>query len=243
MVLLAAPPFWLQQYRVRGDFWFSFTTKGRMGYPAGEDIGTDIVELENFLNPRVALGFWQNWDSEQDTKLIIARDLPTNKDCVKQEPDVYLLRLVALSGQVMGTFGVYGNLLVWKLYLCVERILLIQSHHFSLARGESLLPRTEKYVAAYLWNKEKGIFMDLNVIFHPQENCKWCRRASETATWDCQGVQIKVPIKCPCGLTTEACRPWRSWAHLTSRLAQQHQLALARHLDPIDQRSLTGAPW
>jgi hypothetical protein len=233
----------LQQYRVRGDFWFSLTTKGRMGYPAGEDIGTDIVELENFLNPRVALGFWQNWDSEQDTKLIIARDLPTNKDCVKQEPDVYLLRLVALSGQVMGTFGVYGNLLVWKLYLCVERILLIQSHHFSLARGESLLPRTEKYVAAYFWNKKKGIFMDLNVIFHPQENCKWCMRASENATWDCQGVQIKLPTKCPCGMATDEYRPWRSWAHLTNRLAQQHRLALARHLDPIDQRSLTGVVW
>ena len=89
-----------------------------MAYPAGEEIGTGIVELENFLNPRVAIGFWQNLGSlkseaaEPDTKLIIARDLPTNKDCVKQEPDVYLLRLVGLSGQGMGTFRVYGNLWV-----------------------------------------------------------------------------------------------------------------------------------
>ena len=240
-------PFRPQPSLVRGDFWFSFAAIGKMGYPAGEDMGTEIVELEDIRNSIAASGFWQAWDSEQDTlwrdNLIIARDLPTNKQFLEQEPEVYLLRLVALSGQVMGTFGVYGNLLVWKLYLCVERILLVQSQHFSLARGEALLPRNEKYVAAYLWNKKKGIFMDLNVIFHPQETCRWCMRASEDATWDCQGVQIRVPIKCPCGLVTDVGRPWRSWVHMTCRLAQQHRVALARHLDPIDQRSLTGADW
>ena len=154
-----------------------------MAYPAGKGMATNMDELGNLLNPRVALGFWQNWEGEQDTiwgdNHLIARDLPTNKDCVKQEPDVYLLRLVGLSGQGMGTFRVYGNLWVWKLYLCVERILLIPSHHFSLARGEFLLPRTEKYVSAYFREKRRGTIMDLNVIFHPQDHCKWCMRASE----------------------------------------------------------------
>ena len=55
--------------------------------------------------------------------------------------------------------------------------------------------------------------MDINVVFHPQENCKWCMRASEHATWDCQGVQVKLPTKCPCALATDAYWPLRSWAH------------------------------
>ena len=219
--------------------------EGRMGYPAGKGMATSMDELGNLLNPEVALRFWQNWEAEQDTiwggNRLIARDLPSNRDCMKLEHDVYRLRLVALSGQVLCSFGVYGNLLAWKLYLCVERILLIQSHHFSLARGESLLPRNEKYVAAYLWNKEKGRFMDINVVFHPEESCKWCMRASEHTTWDCQGVQIKIPTKCPCAVATDAYRPLRSWAHLLNLLAQQYRLALARNLDPIDQRNLTGA--
>ena len=148
---------------------------------------------------------------------------------------------MALSGQVLCSFGVYGNLLAWKLYLCVERILLIQSHQFSLARGESLLPPNDKYVAAYLWNREKGSFMDINVVFHPEESCKWCMRASEHATWNCQGIPIKIPTKCPCAGVEDPYRPLRSWAHLLNLLAQQYRLALARNLDPIDQRNLTGA--
>ena len=220
-----------------------------MTYQAFEETGTGIVEVENFLDPRVSLGFRQHWGFSQseaeelDTKLVIARDLPTNKDCVKQEPDVYLLRLVGLSGQGMGTFGVYGNLWVWKLYLCVERILLIPSHLFSLTKGEFLLPRTEKYVSAYFRERRRGTFMDLNVIFHPQDHCKWCMRASERVAWECQDVQIQLPTRCPCGMVTDGYRPWRSWAHLTNRLALHHQWALTRHLDPIDQRSLTSMVW
>ena len=47
-----------------------------MTYQAFEETGTGIVEVENFLDPRVSLGFWQNWGFSQseaeelDTKLI-----------------------------------------------------------------------------------------------------------------------------------------------------------------------------
>ena len=166
------------------------------------------------------------------------RNLPTNKACLNGDREVFKVHLQGISCNSLGRFGVFGNLQAWTLHLCVQRILLVQADLFSLLRQEVLIPRSDKFVAALFRDRQKGLDIDLTVVYHLGELCK-CGRLLRGTTWRSLDFPPQGLAICECGRTIDRCRACRAWVYMVTSLSQSKGLRLVRHLDPVDQRSLT----
>lgn len=164
--------------------------------------------------------------------------IPTNKACRRGDTEVIKVHLCGLSGRTLSRFGVYGNLQLWGLYMCVERLLLVQADLLRLLKGEVLVPRTEKYMAALFLDKPKDLEITITVILHPWDSCK-CQRPLQYTSWTYPDFPPQGIARCSCGCILDRCRARRAWAHVVILLARAKGTHLVRAIDPVDQRSLT----
>ena len=164
--------------------------------------------------------------------------IPTNKECRRGNSEVIKIHLCGLSGRTLARFGVYGNLQLWGLYMCVERLLLVQADLLKLLKGEVLIPRTEKYMTALVTDAPKGVEVAITALLSPWDSCK-CQRPLQYTNWTYQDFPPQGIARCYCGRILDRCRARRAWAHIVMVLTRAKGTCLTRAIDPVDQRSLT----
>ena len=164
--------------------------------------------------------------------------IPSNKVCRRGDSEVIKIHLRGLSGRTLARFGVYGNLQLWGLYMCVERLLLVQADLLKLLKEDVLVPRTEKYMTALVTDAPKGLEITITVLLCPWDSCK-CQRPLQYTSWTYQDFPPQGIARCYCGCILDRCRARRAWAHLVMVLTRAKGFSLTRAIDPVDQRSLT----